>query len=69
MALTSLQKDLALTLKSLGIPFEVGLPVMLYLETEEEQVELARFLLENLERKPSAEEIVNKVSEILNSEP
>ena len=67
MALTKLQKDLALTLKHLGVPIEVGFPIMHYLKTEEEQAELALFILDNLERRPSVEEIIDKVSEILNT--
>ena len=38
---------------------------MLCLETEEDQVELAQFLLDNLERRPSVGEINAKVSQIL----
>ena len=53
-------------LKSLGVSFSVALPTMLYLETEEEQAELAMFLLDNRERRISEGEIIAKVSEILN---
>ncbi len=69
MALTKLQKHLALTLKCLGVSIEVGLPIMLYLKTEEEQAELARFILDNLDCKPSEKEIIDKVSDILNAHP
>ena len=69
MELTDLQEAMIKTRKSLNIPFSVVFPTMLYLKTEQEQLKLAVFLLENRKRKLSAEEIVNKVSEILNSEP
>ena len=69
MELTDLQEAMIKTMKSLNIPFSVVFPTMLYLKTEQEQLKLAVFLLENRKRKLSAEEIVNKVSEILNSEP
>lgn len=65
--LTGLQEDLIDALKSLNIPIEISFSIMMSLETVESQVELARWLRDNLERRPSAEEIVNKTSEILNS--
>ena len=63
--LSKLQEALANALIYLGVPLSVGLPIMLCLETEEEQAELAQFLLDNLERRPSVGEIDAKVSEIL----
>ncbi len=68
MAITALQQALAQALISLEVPLSVGLPIMLCLETEEEQRELAQYLLDNLERRPSVGEIDAKVSEILNTE-
>lgn len=67
-SITELQEALANALISLGVPLSVGLPIMLCLETEDEQVELAQFLLDNLERRPSVGEIDAKVREILGAE-
>ena len=69
MMLSELQNLLIEFLKSLGIRLEIILPVMLYLETEEEQAEFAMWLLSRWEQGVSEGEIVNKVSEILNFEP
>ncbi len=63
--LTELQEALANALIYLDVPLSVGLPIMLCLKTEEEQKELAQFLLDNLERRPSVGEINAKVEEIL----
>ena len=65
---TELQEGLIEALKYLGVPLSVGLPTMLCLESVQEQRELAQYLLDNLERKPSVEEIQAKVEEILNTE-
>ena len=65
--MTELQESLVLVMKGLNVPFSVVLPTMLSLETEEEQLELARFLLDNRGRKLSEGEIDSKVSEILNT--
>ena len=65
--LTKLQEALVRALKYLRIPVEIVLPVMLCLKTEAQQRELARWLRDNLERRPGAEEVVEKTSEILNS--
>ena len=65
MAMTILQEALVEALKFLGVPLSVGLPTMLVLETEEEQRELAQYLLDNLDRRPSGGEIRAKVEEIL----
>ena len=66
--LSELQSLLIKFLKSLGISLEIIFPVMLYLETEEEQAEFAMWLLSKWEHGISEGEIVNKVSEILNYE-
>ena len=66
--MTQLQEALTLALKHLDVPLSLGLAIMLSLKTEEEQAELAVFLRDNLERRPSAAEIDAKVSEILNTE-
>ena len=67
--MTKLQEALTKALKHLGVPISIALPTLLCLETEEEQLELAQYLRENLERKPSVGEIEAKVREILNSAP
>ncbi len=67
MILSELQENLIEVLKHLNVPLNVAFPVMLYLETEEQQAQLGRFLLDNLERKPTGEEILRKACEILNS--
>ena len=67
--MTQLQESLAKMLIALGVPLSTELPTMLYLETEQEQLELAQYLLDNLELKPSVEEIREKVEEILSTEP
>ncbi len=66
--LSELQNLLIDFLKSLDISLEIILPVMLYLETEEEQAEFAMWLLSVWKQGVTEGQIVNKVSEILNSE-
>ncbi len=67
--MTDLQESLVKVMKGLNVPFSVALPTMLSLETEEEELELARFLLDNRGRKLREGEIVDKVSEILSTRP
>ena len=65
--MTNLQESLVTVMKGLNMPFSVVLPTMLSLETEEEELELARFLLDNRGRELREGEIVNKVSQILST--
>ena len=67
--MTELQESLVKVMKGLNVPFSVALPTMLRLETEEEELELARFFLDNRGRELREGEIVNKVSEILSTRP
>ena len=65
--LSELQNLLIEFLKSLGISLEIILPVMLYLEAEEEQAEFAMWLLNKWEQGITEGQIVDKVSDILNA--
>ena len=62
--LTELETLLARTLHALNISAKVSIPILVNLETEEQQMQMLEYLNKVLKKEPTAEEILQKAIEI-----